>query len=324
MFRKIADFLGAICIATIAATASANTYPQRPVTVVVGYAPGTGPDTLARMLSEPLAQALGRPVVIENKPGAGGQIAASQVARSPADGHVLYLGDPGSLVFSPLTTKRLPYETTRDFVPISEVARVDFAWIVPSSQESKTLADFADSARKSSAKTLIGTIGVGSPSHVAAELLADLGNFGIEPIHFRAPGDLIAALGNGQVQGTFVSIPFASAQIKGGRVRALVQTGESRSTLLPDVPTVNEGGFRELTMPGWFILVAPRGTPAPVVARVHSALRVTLSDPAVISKLSQAGFVVVGSSPDTAKSLIENELQRWKKVVDKAGIEINP
>lgn len=322
LVRSMLQTAGVVAMTLIAPTVQADTFPQRPVTLVVGFAPGTGPDSLARLLQDSLARALGQQVVIDNRAGAGGQIGAAHVARSPADGYTLLLGELGSMALSPLTTKRLPYDVMRDFVPVSEVARVDFAFIVPAQRPHTNLNEFADAARKTNGKTLVATLGVGTPGHVAAELFADVGRFAVEPVHFRAPGDALGALASAQVEGVFVSVPFAAAQVKGGRVRAIAQTGSTRSKQLAEVPTAVESGFRDLTLTGWFALFAPKGVPAAVTARVHDAVKAAVQDHATAQKLEQAGFIPAASSPEQARALLESELRRWKVVVDRAAIQI--
>ena len=304
-----------------AAYAHAQTgYPDKPVTLVVGFAPGTAPDILARHIAEPLGKALNTSVIVDNKSGAGGQIAATAVARSAPDGYQLLLGEVGSIAIAPFAFKTA-YNAVKDFVPISEVARTEFVWIVPSKRNYKSLADFVDKAKKLQGKVFVGTFGGGSPGHIGAELFSQKAMFPIEPVHFRQVGDGLAALANADVEGAFVSVAFASAQLKGGKIAALAQTGESRSKLLPDVPTAGEAGFAELKFAGWFALLAPVGTPPAVITRVGNAIRDVAKDPVMAQKLVEAGFTVVGSTPSEMAKLLNDEIPKWKRVVEESGFK---
>ena len=300
--------------------AGAQAFPTRPVTLIVGYAPGTGPDSLARFISDTLSKNLGQPVVVDNKAGALGQIAASFVAKSPPDGYTVLLADQGSMAFLPLAKKPPPYDPIAEFVQVGEIARTDFAWIVSSQRQYKTIKDFVDSQRKNS-RTTAAIFGL--PAQVFSAFFAEKAGLTMEPINYRAPGEGIASLASGDVDGAFVSVPFAAAQVKGGRVAALMQTGQERSKLLPDVPTATEAGFSDLTFTAWFAMAAPANTPPEVVRRLNAGMVATLKDPEVIRKLEGAGFQPVGSSPDQMKTLLGNELNKWRPLIERAGIRAN-
>ncbi len=315
--------ISALCIiAALGATgAQAQTgYPDKPITLVVGFAPGTGPDVLARIIAEPLGKALNTTVIVDNKSGAGGQIAATSVARSAPDGYQLLLGDLGSIAIAPFAFKTT-YNSLKDFVPISEIARTEFVWIVPAKRNYKSLADFVDKAKKSQGKVFVATFGAGTPGHLGAELFSQKAMFSVEPVHFRQVGDGLSGLANAEVEGAFVSVAFAAAQLKGGKIAALVQTGDTRSKLLPDVPTVAEAGFAELKFAGWFALLASAGTPPAVTGRVGKAIRDVVKDPAMAQKLDEVGFIVVGSTPSETAKLLSDDLPRWKRVVEESGFK---
>ena len=316
--------LALACAALAATSAQAQSFPQRPVTMLVGFPPGTAPDTLARLVAEPLGKALGQPVVIDNRPGAGGQIAAAALARATRDGYQIMLGDLGAVGIAPFAFKSVSYDSGRDFVPISEVARTEFVWVVPSQRSHRTLGEFVSASKGASNRVLIATFGVGSPAHLGAELLAFQSGFVVEPVHFRTPAEGLAAFAGGQVEGSFFSVPFAASQLPAGRIRALVQTGSTRSRLLPpDTPTAAEAGLPDLRIAAWMMLLAPSGTPADVVDRLGRAVAEALKDQALVRKIEDVGFNVVGSSPAEAGLRMKSELTRWSQVVERSGVKIS-
>jgi tripartite-type tricarboxylate transporter receptor subunit TctC len=323
---RIASLALGLAIASAAftsASAQTQSFPQRPITMMVGFPPGTAPDTLARLVADPLAKALGQPVIIDNRPGAGGQIAAAALARGTRDGYQIMLGDLGAVGIAPFAFKPLSYDSARDFVPISEVARTEFVWVVPSQRPHRTLSDFLAASKGSSNRVLVATFGVGSPAHLGAEILALQGGFTVEPVHFRTPAEGLAAFASGQVEGSFFSVPFAGAQLPAGRIRALFQTGPSRSRVLPpDIPTAAEVGLPDLRIAAWMMLLAPSGTPAEVVDRLGRAIAEVLKDQALARKIEDMGFNVVGSLPADAASRLRSELTRWAQVVERSGVKI--
>lgn len=312
------------CAALAATAAQAQGFPQRPVTMLVGFPPGTAPDTLARLIAEPLGKALGQTVVIDNRPGAGGQIAAAALARGSRDGYQIMLGDLGAVGIAPFAFKSVNYDSGRDFVAISEVARTEFVWVIPSQRPHRTLGEFLAASKAASNRVLVATFGVGSPGHLGAELLAFQSSFAVEPVHFRTPAEGLTAFAGGQVEGSFFSVPFAAAQLSAGRIRALVQTGSARSRLLPaDIPTAAEAGLPDLRISAWMMLLAPQGTPADVMDRLGRAVADALKDPALVRRIEDVGFDVVGSSPADAAVRLRSELARWSQVVERSGVKIS-
>ncbi len=304
-----------------AASAHAQTgYPDKPITLAVGFAPGTAPDKLARQNAEPLGKALNTTIIVDNKSGAGGQIAATAIAKSAPDGYQLLLGEVGAIAIAPFAFKTT-YNAVKDFMPISEVARSEFVWIVPAKRNYKSLAEFVDKAKKSQGKVLVGTFGGGSPGHIGAELFSQKAGFPVEPVHYRQVGDGLTGLANADVEGAFVSVAFAAAQLKGGKIAALAQTGETRSKLLPDVPTVGEAGFADLKFAGWFALLAPAGTSPAVIIRIGNAIRDVAKDPVIAQKLVDIGFTVVGSTPGEMAKLLSDDIPKWKRVVEVSGFK---
>lgn len=321
--RRRSGPLGCLLAAVLCVgSAQAQTaYPEKPITLVVGFAPGTAPDILARQIAEPLGKALNTSVIVDNKSGAGGQIAATAVARSAPDGYQLLLGEMGAIAIAPAAFKTVTYNGLTDFVPISEVARSEFVWIVPVKRNYKSMADFVDRAKKSGGKTFVATFGAGSPGHFGAEVFSQREAFAIEPVHYRQVGDGLTALANGDVEGAMVSVAFAAAQLKGGKLAALAQTGDARSKLIADVPTVVEAGYPSMKLASWFALLAPAGTPAAVVNRVSKAIVEVTKDAAMAQKLADVGFIVVGSSPAEMAKLLSDDVAKWKRAVEQSGFK---
>lgn len=320
--RQLLAVVAALVAGTWAGTGHAQaSYPDKPVKLVVGYAPGTAPDVLARLLSDRLGQALKQQVVVDNRAGAGGQIAAQTVAKSPADGYTLLLGEAGSISIAPAAFSKLPYDPAKELVGVAELCKVDFVLVVPANSPHKTVADFVKAARAQADKTNIATFGAGTPGHFGAELLAEAGGFKVEPVHYRATGDAVTAIVSGDVAGSFVSTALGAAQIKGGKMRALATTAPQRSPLLPDVPTFAEAGLPKVNVSTWFAVLAPAGTPAPVLDLLNKQLQDTLRLPDVQARMVEAGFSTSTSSRADTDKLIRSEGQRWAGLVKATGFK---
>ena len=309
--------LAAHPLAALAQTA----YPDRALRLSVGFPPGTGPDVVARLLGGKLAELLRQQVVVDNKPGAGGQIAAQGVAKSAADGYSLLLGEVGSISIAPPAFSKLPYDPARELVGVSEVVRADFLLVVPANSPHATLADFIKAQKAKTDRVNIATFGAGTPGHFGAELLGEAAGFKVEPIHYRATGDAVTAIVAGDVAASFVTTALGAAQIKGGKMKALATTAAVRSPLLPDVPTFTEAGLPKIDFAAWFAVFAPQGTPAAVLDLLNRQTVAALNDPATRSKLVEAGFTIVASSRADTERMLRSEAQRWAAVVKATGFK---
>jgi len=301
--------------------APAQSFPDRPPKLVVGFPPGTGPDVVARTVGQRLGELLRQSVVIDNRAGAGGQIAAQAVAKSPADGYTVLLGEVGSIAIAPAAYARLPYDPARELVAVSEVVRSDFVLVVPAGSPAKDLAAFLDAARAAKDRVNFATFGAGTPGHFGAEVLAEQGRFKVEPVHYRVTGDAITALVAGDVQAAFVSTALAVPQVRGGKLRALATTAAARLPQLPDVPTFAEAGLPKVDFSAWFALFVPAGTPAPVLEALNRAAVAAVQTPEVKQKLQEAGFAVLGSSPAEAERMVRAETARWAGIVKATGFK---
>ncbi|MBU8543201.1 MULTISPECIES: Bug family tripartite tricarboxylate transporter substrate binding protein [Roseomonadaceae] len=292
--------------------------PERPIRLVLGFPPGSGPDVVGRLLAEALREAWPAGVVVDNKPGAAGAIAAQEVARAAADGTTLLFGEVGQLAMAPSTYARLPYDPARDFAAVAEVAAIDFAFVVPASLPVEELDSYVAWGRSRS-QVFMGTFGAGTPGHFGATMLAAQAGLRAEAVHFRATGDAMAAILGGDVQGMFGTIALVAPHVQAGRLKALAVTGPARAPLLPQVPTMAELGRPGLGFHAWFGLVAPAATPAPVLAALEEGVLRVLAAPPLRARLAETGFRPAGHGRVDFARMMQAETVRWAEVVRATG-----
>src|SRR5690606_34272203 len=314
--------MAAACMLAVSATAAAA-WPEQPVRLTVGFPAGTGPDIVARTVGDALSKELGQAVVVENKAGAGGQIAAHSVANAAPNGYNILLGEVGSISISPETTSELSYKPLRDLAPITEAVRADFVLVTPVDSPYPDLKSFMQAAASHSDSFNFATFGAGTPGHFGAELLAEAGKFKIEPVHYRSTGDAVTAIISGQVHGAFITTAMASTQISGGKMKGLAITGAQRNKMLPDIPTFAEEGMTGVNFGAWFAFFAASGTPDEVLDKLNEGIVASLKDEKVRSTLENAGFGIVGSSRQELADLMVSEQKTWSSVVQKTGFKIN-
>lgn len=318
-FRRLA---AALTLSVVSASALAA-FPDQAIKITVGFPAGTGPDIVARTVGDQLSREVGQSVMVENKAGAGGQIAAHSVAQSTPNGYTVLLGEVGSMSITPETTANLGYAPMKDFAPITEAVRANFVLVTPANSPYKTLKEFVDAARASKDEFNIATFGAGTPGHFGAEMLAEAAGFKIVPIHYRSTGEAVTAIVSGQVQGAFVTTAMAAPQLAGGKMGALAITGKERTKMLPSIPTFNESGMPAVDFGAWFAFFAPAGTPENALVSLNTGLVNALKAPGVTKLLEDNGFVVVGSSRQALGDLLVSEQKRWSDVVKKTGFKIN-
>ncbi|QIM52612.1 Bug family tripartite tricarboxylate transporter substrate binding protein [Hydrogenophaga crocea] len=308
-----------LAAAQLPVTALAQTYPAYPIRIVVGYPPATAPDVLARFLAQRMAELLKQQVVVDNKPGAGGQIAAQTVAKAQPDGYTLLLGEVGSIAIAPPAFSKLQYDPARELTGVSEVGKVDLLLAVPANSPHQTVADFVKAAKARGDKINFGTFGAGSPGHFGAEVFAEAAGFKIEPVHYRNTGDAVTGIINGDVAGAFVSTALGAAQIKGGKMRALATSAPVRSPLLPQVPTMIEAGYPKMDVSAWFALMAPAATPPAVLDLLAREAAAAVQSPDTKAKIVEAGFSVTGLSRADTDRMLRAEYPRWAGIVKASG-----
>ena len=297
---------------------AALAFPDRPVRLLVGFPPGTGPDLVARLLADALREAWPGGMVVENRPGAAGHIAAQEAARATPDGHTLLFSEIGQLSMAPSTYARLPYDPARDFAPVARLVTADFGFVVPAALPAADLDAYVALARQRP-QVFMGTFGAGTLGHFGAVMLAQQAGFRQESVHFRATGEGMTALLNGDLQGMFGSVALVAPHVRGGRLKALATTGPERSALLAQVPTMRELGRPGLEFEAWFGVSAPAATPASALATLEGAILRALANPANRSRLEEAGFRLAPQDRTAFGAQIAADRQRWAEVVRQTG-----
>ncbi|WP_326542544.1 tripartite tricarboxylate transporter substrate binding protein [Pseudorhodoferax sp.] len=320
--RRMVTTLAATAATLLAGPAWAQApYPSRPITLVVPFAPGGGNDILARAIAPLLAERLGQPVVVGNKPGAGGNIGTDAVARAQPDGHTLLIAS-NQVTINPAIGVRTPFTLEKDFAPVSQIASVPIVLVAHPEQPYKTLDEFVRYARANSGKLAYSSPGNGTPQHLAGEVFANLAKTQLMHVPYRGTGPAIADVVGGQVPLTFATMASVMPFVESGKLRALGIAGQSRAATLPQLPTFGDAGFKNYEAALWYSLLAPARTPPAVVAQVNAALVQALQQPAVRERLVQQGFEPRTSTPAQARTLLEQDLVRWARVVSELHIKI--
>ena len=295
-------------------------YPARPVRIVVPSPPGGGTDIVARVLAQHFSKAMGQPFFVENKPGAGNMIGIEFVARSPADGYTV-LVVASTLALNSVLYKKVPYDPVKDFAPVALAATAPNVLIVNPALPVQTLAEFIALAKKKPGALSYGTPGIGTSPHLSMELLKSMAGIDLQHVPYRGTAAAVTDLIGGQIAATFANALTAKPQVDAGRVRALAVSGPKRIEALAAVPPVAEAGVPGYEAMQWYGLVAPAGTPAPVIARLNAEAVKALQSDEMREKLALDGAQPVGSSPAEFGALIKRELEKWARVARAAGIE---
>ncbi|MES2529677.1 MAG: tripartite tricarboxylate transporter substrate binding protein [Pseudomonadota bacterium] len=309
------------CLGT-AALAQNAAYPTRPVRLIVGFPAGTGPDIVARLLAQKLSEGWGNVgVIVDNKPGAGGLIAASEAARAVPDGYTLMLGETGQLSIAPSSYSKLPYDPAQDFVPVSQVVTSDFMLLVnPQKVPARNVKDFVSWTQQQKG-LFMGTFGAGTPGHFGAYMFGDAVGQKPEPVHYKSTGDALGGIFSGDVSGVFASVGLAAPNVKAGKLVALASSGEARSASLPDVPTFKEQGYPQLVFNSWFGVVAPAKTPPAIVAKLSADIQKAVRSPEGRAKMEDAGFAVTGTDGPEFARIIAADTRTWGKAVAATGFK---
>ena len=307
--------------ALTAATAMAQQYPSKPIVLVVPFAPGGTSELISRLVAQKLTERLGQQVVVENRPGAAGNIAMEQVARAAPDGHTLILGHIGTLAVNPAMFPKLPYDAIKDFAPVSLIAAVPNIVTVNPAVPAKTLKEFLDLARAKPGSINYGSAGNGSAGHLAMEYLKRIAKTDMVHVPYKGTGPMLTDLLAGQTQATFTGSSPLIPHIKSGKLRALAVGSAVRIPSLPEVPTVAESGFAGFETAQWYGIIAPAKTPPAIIQKLSVEIAQVMKQPDVIARLSGDGTVMIGSTPNEFAAYISKEMKRWGEVVHDANIK---
>ena len=310
-----------LALALVATSAFAQ-YPSRAIALVVGFAPGGGTDTVARVVQKSLGDRLGQQVVVDNKPGAGGNIATDTVAKSAPDGHTVMLANVGSLTVAPHLVKDLPYDPLRDLAPVSMGVIFPNLVVVHASVPADTLADFIRLAKEKPGHYTYGSSGIGGAGHLAGELLKMMAKIDLVHVPFKGGGPAMQAMLGGQIHAYMATPVAAGPHVKAGKAKALATTGPQRDPLTPEVPTVAESGYPGYQATNWYAFVVAARTPKEIVARLNRDIVATLRDPRVIELLRRQGVEPRPGTPEELAQFMRSEHQTWGRVVKDAGIKI--
>jgi tripartite-type tricarboxylate transporter receptor subunit TctC len=297
----------------------AQKYPTRPVRFVVPFAPGGSTDTLARTMGVKLADALGQQVVVDNRSGGNGNIGMDIVAKSPPDGHTLVLGYIANLAIAPSLYAKMPYDPVKDFAPITQPASSPNVLTAHPSVPARTLQELIALAKAKPGSISFASTGVASVGHLTGELINNLAGIRMIHVPYKGSGQAVTDILGGHVQVMFSGFSSTLAHIKAGKLHALAVTGAKRSPALAAVPTIAEQGFPGVEATAWYGVLAPAGTPKPVITRLHGELVKILKQSDVVQRLDGLGFEIVGSTPEQFGAYIRTEIKKWEKVVKASG-----
>ncbi len=326
MDRRVVGIATAVALAALSATPFAGaqaTYPTKPIRIVVPFPAGGTTDILARAVAQRLSETLGQPAVVDNRPGAGGNIGAELVAKAPADGHTLLMGTVGTHAINASLYSKMPYDHVRDFAPIILVAGVPNVLVVYPSVPVGSVKELIAYAKANPGKLNFASSGSGTSIHLAGELFKTMAGVQMAHVPYKGSAPAVTDLLGGQVQLMFDNLPSALPHIKAGKLKALAVTSATRAAALPDVPTIAESGLAGFDATSWFGLLAPAGTPQPIIARLNNEVAKWLASAEAKEKMAGLGANTAGHSADEFVRHIAAETSKWAKVVKESGAKVD-
>jgi len=300
---------------------AADSFPSRPIRAIVPYAPGGNVDISARIIAQPLGEALGQTVVVDNRPGAGGNLGASLVAKSTPDGYTLLVGSSGPLSVNPVIFKNLPYDSLKDFAPISTVQAVPLVLLASPKSGFSSVADVVAAARSRPGKVTMASAGTGTTNHFAIELFAQMAGVKVLHVPYKGSGPALSELLGGQVETMVDQLAASIGYVKDGRLKVLAVTTAQRASALPSVPTLDELGYKDYQASTLLGLLAPAGTPKAVVAKLNAAVRKVMDNNAVAERFRGLGANPGASTPEEFSTRIRDELTQWRALVKKLNLK---
>jgi tripartite-type tricarboxylate transporter receptor subunit TctC len=314
-------FAVSLCLLLACLTAGAQSFPSKPIRVVIPFVAGGSSDIVGRAIGAKFQEFLGQPAVVENKPGANGAIAAEFVAKADADGHTILVGSIGVFSINPALFKDLRYNPVRDFAPITLAVTTPNVLITKPALAANSMKELVDYAKKNPGKLSYCSSGTGSSDHLTAELLNQVAGISAVHVPYKGGAACQTDIMGGQVDISFQNLGAVTNYIRGNRMKALAVTAKARNPQLPNVPTTAEGGFPDLVVTSWQAAAAPAKTPREIVAKLNDATVKALRAPEVRERMSQIGFDVVASTPEEFGSFMKQEVERWTEVVKRGGIK---
>ncbi|CAG9169586.1 tripartite tricarboxylate transporter substrate binding protein [Cupriavidus respiraculi] len=321
MVRMVASALGAACMA-VAAGAAAETYPARPIKLIVGYTPGGPVDTAARIYADYLGKVLKQPVVVDNRAGASGAIAADLTAKAAPDGYTLYFVASPTMTMTPLIQKSVNFNPTKDFSYVGLITDYTNVLLINKDFPAKDVGELVEYARKHPERVAFGSAGIGASNHLSAELLAQMSGVKMLHVPYKGNAPAMADVMSGKITFMFDITGTAIGHIQGGKVRALAVTSKGRNAALPAVPTMVESGLKDYAVTGWYALVGPLKLPADVTDTLVKAQKAVGDDPAFQQRMTQGGYDLNITGPKPLQDRIKRELELWGGVVKTAKIQV--
>ena len=322
--KLIANIFVALLVLLTAQAASAQSkYPDRPVRIIVGFPPGTAPDVSGRILAAKFAEHWGVPVTVENLTGAGSNIATERAAKSAPDGYTLLMGGNSALVVSPSLYEKLPYDPVKDLAPISQIFVAANILTVHPDVPAKTLPELVALAKSQPGKLTYGHAGIGTSQHLAGELFKYMAKVDVTPVAYRGSTAVVPDLLGGRLTMFFGNVVNVMPLIREGKLRAFAVTSIKRSAVAPDIPTFAESEFPGFEAVPWFGLMAPAGTPADIIDKIHKEIVTDLALPDVRKAMGDQGLDIIGNSPAEFAAVLKKEIPEWAKIIKEAGIKVS-
>ncbi|WP_456281544.1 tripartite tricarboxylate transporter substrate binding protein [Cupriavidus sp. JZ107] len=321
--RALLAAMAMLCAAAVPAlsASAAEAFPSKPIRLIVPFTPGGTTDILARLVAQKAGEALGQPMVVENRPGAGGNIGAEAAARSAADGYTLLMGTLGTQVTNQFIYPRMPYDSAKDFAPVTLVANSPNVLLVNSTLPANSIGELIALARREPGKINYASTSTGGSPHLSGELLSMMAGVKMQHVPYKGAAPAMTDLLAGQVNLMFDNLPSALAQIQGGKIKALAVTGVKRASVLPSVPTVRESGLPDYEVNSWFGLLAPAGTPPERVRQLQQAVDKVLAMPDVRKRIQELGAEPGGEGSAAFAAQIKADTDKWARVIRSAGIK---
>ena len=320
--KKLRITLAALLLCTTA-LAVAQSYPARPVRLIAPSTPGDAPDVIARLIALRLSPVLGQPVVVENRPGAGGVIGSEVAAKSAPDGYTLIMGNAGSHGINAAVYSKLPYDIQRDFAPVSQVAIAPNVMVINPAIPAKSVAEFIAYAKSQPGKLSYASGGNGSSAHMSMELFKAMSGVDIQHVPYKGSSPALTDVMAGQVAVFIGNMPPTVPLVKAGKLRALAVTTKARSALMPELPTISEAGLPGFETVAWFGVLAPTGTPPEIVKKLSTEIGKIARSPEMREKLLAMGAEPIGGTPGEFKAVIDSDIAKWKALAQKEGIKVD-